>query len=157
MAKRVVIAGLGDTGVLVAIYLGRGFDVVGISTKPCLVSGQELGTRLTRPEVWKQDYLMEFGRYERLDDVRVVHGRILGIDTKAKSLTVERPSGETQLEPYDALVISSGVTSWRTPCDFVSSKTLPLSAQRCRELMSTLAQFGRTFQVTWNGEQEACV
>jgi NADH dehydrogenase FAD-containing subunit len=115
MAKRVVIAGLGDTGVLVAIYLGRGFDVVGISTKPCLVSGQELGTRLTRPEVWKQDYLMGFGRYERLDDVRVVHGRILRIDAKAKSLTVERPSGETQLEPYDALVISSGVTNgfWR--------------------------------------------
>ena len=112
---RVVVAGFGDTGVLVAIHLGAGFEVVGISTKPCLVSGQELGTRLARPEVWKQDYLMPFSRYERLDDVRVVQGRITSMDSDAQSLTVERPDGETQLEPYDALVISSGVTNgfWR--------------------------------------------
>ena len=64
VTPRVVIAGFGDTGVLVAIHLGRGFDVVGISTKPGLVSGQELGTRLTRPELWKSDYLMPFGRYK---------------------------------------------------------------------------------------------
>ena len=43
---------------------------------------------------------------------------------------------------------SGAVTSWRTPCDFVSSKTFPLSAQRCRELMSSLAHIGRTLQVT---------
>jgi len=115
VAKRVVIAGFGDTGVLVAIYLGRGFEVVGISTKPCLVSGQELGTRLTQPDVWKQDYFMPFARYERLDDVRVVQGRITEIDVDKRSLIVERESGETQVEPYDALVISSGVTNgfWR--------------------------------------------
>ncbi len=41
--KRVVIAGLGDTGVLTAIRLARRFDVVGISVNPGLVSGQELG------------------------------------------------------------------------------------------------------------------
>ncbi len=115
VTQRVVIAGFGDTGVLVAIYVGRGFEVVGISAKPCLVSGQELGTRLTRPELWKKDYLMHFGRYERLDDVRVVQGRITSIDVEAQSLRVELPSGETQVEPYDALVISSGVTNgfWR--------------------------------------------
>ena len=50
MKKRVVIAGLGDTGLLAAIHLGKAFDIVGISPKPCLVSGQELGARLTRPE-----------------------------------------------------------------------------------------------------------
>ena len=35
--------------------------------------------------------------------------------------------------------------------------TLPLSAQRCRELMSSLAQSGRTFQVTSTGEQTSWV
>ena len=43
---RVVIAGLGDTGLLTARHLSRHVDVVGISTKPALVSGQELGMRL---------------------------------------------------------------------------------------------------------------
>jgi hypothetical protein len=44
--KRVVIAGLGDAGVLAAIRLARWADVIGISAKPGLVSGQELGIRL---------------------------------------------------------------------------------------------------------------
>ena len=48
--KRVVIAGLGDSGVLTAIRLARHADVVGISAKPALVSGQELGWRLSRPD-----------------------------------------------------------------------------------------------------------
>ena len=63
MKKRVVIAGFGDTGLLVAINLGKDFDIVGISPKPCLVSGQELGMRLTQPKAWKKDYLMPFSRY----------------------------------------------------------------------------------------------
>ena len=110
-----MIAGFGDTGVLVAIYLARGFEVVGIGTKPCLVSGQELGIRLTQPEVWKQDYLMAFRRFERLDDVRVIQGRITRIDSDAQAVFVESGSGETLTEPYDALVIASGVTNgfWR--------------------------------------------
>ena len=49
---RVVIAGLGDSGLLTAIKLARHFDVVGISVKPALVSGQELGLRLARPKDW---------------------------------------------------------------------------------------------------------
>lgn len=115
MPKRVVIAGFGDTGVLVAIYLARGPEIVGITTKPCLVSGQELGIRLTRPEVWKQDYLMRFWRFERLDGVRVVQGRIVDVDARARLTTVEGADGETHVEPYDALVIASGVTNgfWR--------------------------------------------
>jgi NADH dehydrogenase FAD-containing subunit len=124
MPKRVVIAGFGDTGVLVAIYLARGLDIVGITTKPCLVSGQELGTRLTRPEAWKQDYLMKFWRFERLDDVCLVQGRIVDVDPRARLATVERADGETQVEPYDALVIASGVTNgfWRNDAvqDFAS-------------------------------------
>ena len=54
--KRVVIAGLGDSGLLTAIRLARHADVVGISAKPALVSGQELGVRLARPEDWARDY-----------------------------------------------------------------------------------------------------
>ena len=47
--RRVVIAGLGDAGILTAIRLAKHADVVGISVKPALVSGQELGIRLSRP------------------------------------------------------------------------------------------------------------
>ena len=49
--KRVVVAGLGDMGLLTAIRLSRHADVVGISVKPALVSGQELGVRLSRPMI----------------------------------------------------------------------------------------------------------
>lgn len=42
--KKVVIAGFGDTGLLAATRLaGQGFDVVGITPKPCHHSQQELG------------------------------------------------------------------------------------------------------------------
>ena len=42
MSKRVVIIGMGDTGILSAIRLARHADVICISTKACMVSGQEL-------------------------------------------------------------------------------------------------------------------
>ena len=51
-----VVAGLGDSGLLTAIHLSRHADVVGISAKPGLVSGQELGMRLTRPDEWAREY-----------------------------------------------------------------------------------------------------
>jgi hypothetical protein len=57
MKKHVVIAGLGDTGLLVALHLYPEFEVIGITPKPCLVSGQELGTRLARPDEWRKYYL----------------------------------------------------------------------------------------------------
>jgi len=114
--KRVVIAGFGDTGLLVAINLGKDFDIVGISPKPCLVSGQELGMRLTQPQVWKQDYLMPFQRYEKLDGVRTLQGLITAIDPEKSTVTVKLQDASEQVERYDALVISSGVTNgfWRT-------------------------------------------
>ncbi len=114
--KRVVIAGLGDTGLLVAIHLGRAFDVVGISPKPCLVSGQEVGTRLTRPDRWKRDYLVAFSRYRKLDRVRRVHGEISRIDAAQRRVVVRSARGTELSEPYDVLVLASGVTNgfWRT-------------------------------------------
>lgn len=115
MKKRVVIAGFGDTGLLVAINLGSAFDIVGISPKPCLVSGQELGMRLTQPRSWKQDYLMPFHRYKKLDGVRTLQGLITAIDTEKACVTVRLRDNSVRVEHYDALVIASGVTNgfWR--------------------------------------------
>ena len=110
-----VIAGLGDTGLLVAINLGDDFDIVGISPKPCLVSGQELGMRLTQPQIWKHDYLMPFERYEKLDGVRTLQGLITSVDPDQSRVTVRLQDNSEQVVHYDALVISSGVTNgfWR--------------------------------------------
>lgn len=115
MKKRVVIAGFGDTGLLVAVHLGSGFEVVGVSPKPCLVSGQELGVRLTEPDAWQQDYLMDFGRYRKLDGVRVLQGLVSKVDAVKQNVHVDLASGGERVEPYDVLVIASGVTNgfWR--------------------------------------------
>ncbi|MDG2441920.1 MAG: hypothetical protein P8M13_01545 [Luminiphilus sp.] len=43
----VLVLGMGDTGVLTASHLSRQCRVIGVTTKPMLVSGQELGLRLT--------------------------------------------------------------------------------------------------------------
>ncbi len=98
--QRVVIAGLGDTGgVLTAIRLARRFDVVGISVKPGLVSGQELGVRVARPDDWARDYWIEFGRFRGLDRVRTVHGGVLtGVDLAARTVHVDRV-GAAAVEP----------------------------------------------------------
>ncbi|MDF2826288.1 MAG: pyridine nucleotide-disulfide oxidoreductase, partial [Mycobacterium sp.] len=63
---RVVVAGLGDVGVLTAMRLARNAaaaDVVGVSVKPGLLSGQELGVRLARPEDWARNYWIPFDRF----------------------------------------------------------------------------------------------
>jgi apoptosis-inducing factor 2 len=115
--KRVVIAGLGDSGILTALRLARHADVVGISSKPALVSGQELGIRLSRPDDWARDYWIGFERFRGLDRVRTVHGRLAGVDLVARKVSVEREDGTSQTEDYDALVISTGVSNgfWRRP------------------------------------------
>jgi hypothetical protein len=74
--KRVIVAGLGDVGVLTAIRLSRHADVVGVSVKPALVSGQELGVRLSRPDDWARDYWIPFDRFRRLDRVRIIQGTL---------------------------------------------------------------------------------
>ena len=114
---RVVVAGLGDSGLLTAIHLCRHADVVGISAKPGLVSGQELGMRLARPDEWSRDYLIGFDRYRRLDRVRTVHGSIEGVDLIARTVTVRGRDGTTSHEGYDVLVIATGVRNgfWRQP------------------------------------------
>ena len=115
--KRVVIAGLGDSGVLTAIRLARHAEVVGISAKPALVSGQELGWRLSRPHEWARANLIPFDRFRGLDRVRTVHGTLSGLDLAARTVIVRHDDGSTSVEGYDALVISTGVTNgfWRQP------------------------------------------
>jgi NADH dehydrogenase FAD-containing subunit len=115
--KRVVIAGLGDSGVLTAIRLARHADVVGISAKPALVSGQELGWRLSRPDDWARANWIPFDRFRGLDSVRTVHGILTGVDLASRTVFVERDDGSVQSEEYDALIISTGVTNgfWRQP------------------------------------------
>ncbi|RNL75384.1 FAD-dependent oxidoreductase [Nocardioides marmorisolisilvae] len=114
---RVLIAGLGDTGLLTAIHLAKNADVVGVSAKPGLVSGQELGLRLAKPAEWVRDYWISFDRYRQLDRVRILHGTLVGLDANAKRVTVRHPDGGQSAEPYDALVISTGVSNgfWRRP------------------------------------------
>jgi NADH dehydrogenase FAD-containing subunit len=114
---RVLVAGLGDSGLLTAIHLARHAEVVGVSSQPALVSGQELGIRVTRPADWARDYYVAFDRYRRLDRVRTVHGTLTGLDPDARTVSVRLSSGEVVAEPYDVLVISTGVTNgfWRRP------------------------------------------
>lgn len=114
--KRIVIAGFGDTGLLAGIYLSKNFDVIGVSPKPCLVSGQELGTRLTNPEAWKKQYLVPFRRYRKLDKVKILQGSITSVNTDVQSVTIEFEDGSLQQEHYDVLIIASGVSNgfWRT-------------------------------------------
>lgn len=115
--KRVLIAGLGDSGVLTAVRLGRRADVIGVSAKPGFVSGQELGWRLSRPDHWATANWIPFDRFRALDRVRTVHGTLTGVDLAARKVFVDRGDGTTVAEDYDALVISTGVTNgfWRQP------------------------------------------
>jgi NADH dehydrogenase FAD-containing subunit len=115
--KKVVIAGLGDSGLLTAIRLAKKAEVVGISAKPALVSGQELGWRISRPDHWARHNWISFDRFRGLDGVRTVHGTLTGVDTSDRTVSVRSADGSTTSEPYDALVISTGVSNgfWRQP------------------------------------------
>ncbi|MGE2735796.1 FAD-dependent oxidoreductase [Mycolicibacterium vaccae] len=114
---RVVIAGMGDTGVLTAIRLARRADVVGVSAKPALVSGQELGWRLSRPDEWARHYRVDFGSFRGLDRVRTVHATLTGVDPVGRTVGVTLPDGSATTLGYDALVIATGVRNgfWRRP------------------------------------------
>jgi len=106
---------LGDTGVMVATRLSRWFRVVAVTTRPALVSGQELGTRLVDPERWKRNYYVPLRRFRRLDDVEVHHGRITGVDLGNSTVHVSEADGSTCDITFDALVIATGVSNgfWR--------------------------------------------
>ena len=112
---RVVVAGLGDVGVLIATRLSRRCEVVAISTRPALVSGQELGNRLTDPTSWRRTYLVPYLRFRRLDRVRQLQGRIISADLDGDSAEIELSDGTTIIEPYDIFIIATGASNgfWR--------------------------------------------
>lgn len=117
---RVVVAGLGDTGLIAAVNLARydrQIDVVGISTTSAWLSGRDLGLRLARPGRWADQYNIAFSRFRALDRTRVVHGTLTGLDEGARTVTVRSAEGATNSEPYDALLIATGVRNgaWRRP------------------------------------------
>jgi len=120
VTKRIVIAGLGDSGVLTAIRLAKhapDIRVVGISAKPALVSGQELGWRISRPDHWATHNWISFDQFRGLDRVCTVHGTLTGVDLVNRTVSVRGDDGVTTDEGYDALIISTGVTNgfWRQP------------------------------------------
>lgn len=116
MTKRVVIIGMGDTGLLCAIRLSRYGDVTCISTKACMVSGQELGLRLARPSAWLPVSLLDFNRYRKLDGVTIVHGKASKVEPNSKTVQVIGAKGDIQELAYDVLLIASGVSNgfWRS-------------------------------------------
>ena len=116
MAKRVVIIGMGDTGLLCAIRLSQYADVTCISTKACMVSGQELGLRLARPSAWLPVSLLDFNRYRKLDGVKIVHGKASKVEPDSSTVHVIGAEGETRQLAYDVLLIASGVSNgfWRS-------------------------------------------
>ena len=111
----VLVAGLGDTGVLVATRLSRSCHVIGVSTRPALVSGQELGTRLIDLPRWKRTYLVPYRRFRRLDAIEFVHGRITSTDLEDSNVTITSTDGTIRRIDYDAFVIATGVSNgfWR--------------------------------------------
>lgn len=117
---RVVVAGLGDTGLVAAVRLARyhrHLDLVGISTKSAWLSGRDVGLRLARPESWAAQYNIAFSRFPALDRARLVHGTLTGLDEGARAVTVRSAEGATTREPYDVLLIATGVRNdvWRRP------------------------------------------
>jgi len=131
--SRVLVAGLGDTGVLTAIGLARHpeLEVVAVSVRPGLVSGQELGLRLARPEEWARDYRIGFARFRGLDPVRVIHGEVTGIDVGEHTAAIRGEAGASSVEPWDVLVVATGVTNgfWRRP-DLVSDAEVSAGLSR---------------------------
>lgn len=119
---RVVVAGLGDTGVLSAVELLRrrpALQVTGVSPTTGLVSGQELGLRLTRPQEWSRDYRTPYAAFRRLERAAVVHGRLVGLDAAARTVSVEeaeQAGGARRDLGYDVLVVATGVANgfWRS-------------------------------------------
>ena len=112
---KLVIIGMGDTGVLCAVRLSRRFEITAVTTKTSLVSGQELGMRLTNPAWWQRHYNISLQRYRHLQRVRIVHGRAESVDIAKQQVEIQLANGEVSSVPYDYLLIASGVSNgfWR--------------------------------------------
>ena len=114
-AQTVAIIGLGDTGVLVASRLVKQFKVIGITTKPNLVSGQELGKRLTDLPWWRVHYNTPLKRFLGLSAVEIIQAKAEWVNPEQRSVRIRLPDGLDSIIHYDYLVIASGTSNgfWR--------------------------------------------
>ena len=114
-AQTVVIIGLGDTGVLVASRLVKQFKVIGVTTKPNLVSGQELGKRLTDLPWWQAHYNTPLKHFLGLSAVQIIQAKAEWVNPEQQSVRVRLPDGLERVIDYDYLVIASGTSNgfWR--------------------------------------------
>lgn len=73
--------------------------------------------RLARPDEWARDYWITYDRFRKLDRARTVHGTLTGLDPDTRTVSVRTAEGIESSEPYDVLVIATGVSNgfWRTP------------------------------------------
>ncbi|MEM8823154.1 MAG: FAD-dependent oxidoreductase [Pseudomonadota bacterium] len=112
---KILILGLGDTGVLVAVGLSKYFDVVAVSPRPFFLTAQNLGARLAWPDAWERVAKITTRRFKKLDDVRIVHGIAESVDFGENTVMIRGAGGETQQEGFDALVIATGAENgfWR--------------------------------------------
>ena len=113
--KRVVVLGLGDTGLLVALGLGARFDVTALTPRPFFLSAQNAGGRLASPATWERIGKIAPGRFRRLDPVTVVQGLAERVDLDARRVAFRAADGSEGSLSYDALVIATGADNgfWR--------------------------------------------
>lgn len=149
---RVLVAGLGDSGLLVAGHLARHADVVGVTTQPGLVSGQELGLRLADPEAWRRDYWVGLDRYRRLDRVRTVHAELTGLDAGARTVQLRTVDGVDREEQYDVLVVATGTTNgfWRRP-ELRTAEQVEARLRADHERLAVVARAGGRVEVVGGG------
>ena len=117
MRKKIIVTGgLGFIGSHTVVeLLNKNYEVIGISPKPCLVSGQELGPRLARPKDWEENYLIDYDRFKGLKGVHIRHAKVSEIIADENKISLIGYDGSRETLTYDALVISSGTRNgfWR--------------------------------------------
>lgn len=150
--------GFGETGVLSAIHLNerysKHYQITAVSTKPSLVSGQELGTRLATPELWKKNYYTDFKDYKYLEGVNILHGKVthLSPDEKAVMLQLhDEGSSETTLN-YDVLLIATGVSNGFWRCGDIETDS---QIQQSIKAYSKMFQQAKTVAVVGGGPSGA--
>ena len=144
---RIVVIGLSDAGLLTAIRLSkRKHEIIAISSTPCFLDGeQQLGRRRLSEQpsagddVTKQQqpppprrssvgtrrgslgtrFRNNINNVSHLDvdGIRIIHGRVVSVDTGEQRVTVADPRGTAQHDvDYDALLVATGTTHgfWRT-------------------------------------------
>ncbi len=94
-----------------------------VTTKPNLVSGQELGKRLTDlPLVAESHYNTPLKHFLGLSAVQIIQAKAEWVNPEQQSVRVRLPDGLERVIDYDYLVIASGTSNgfWRD--DSIRSK-----------------------------------